>query len=293
MTVKHVDPLTIRPDAFCLPPETACEILNVLNEINEEFKAELNKNNCKAKDTLAGFAQVFMVITNQALNHIGDFFDFDKDDRINDRVINHPSQDSLILNLKKLKIDPFVCEKIAYYQEKIASIRNQVLFNEHGEASDIWRSFSEEILGELINNLFDNPFFEHNNNFFRLAIHLGDIQVIQTLRTNQNCIYFSRLSFIGSLDNEVKEGNTKMVQALIKFSNFNHFIFQRALSAASHYGNLEIVQMLIDSGHFQDMSADDLGKALQIASEKNHLEIIQAIISTDHFIQLLKTFPEV
>jgi hypothetical protein len=306
MTVKNIEPLKIRPDAFCLPPETGCEILNVLNEINKDFIAEFNNNNCKAKDTLAGFAQAFTVIMTQALSHIGEFFDFEKDEKIIDRVINHPSKDPLILNLKKLKIDPFLCETIAYYQEKIAPIRNRVLFfNECEKSSKIWMSFSENNLIEILNTLKINfTFFDglfQLDHCFRHAADYEDIQIIRALLVVANPLkksqffepgFHSGLTFIGALDNATQCGHTKILSALIEICGFDVFYLTRALHDASYDGHLKIVQMLINSGHFLEISADAIDTALKEASSNEHSHIVQEIKATDHFKQLLKDFPE-
>jgi hypothetical protein len=322
-------PLIIHPDAFCLPPETGCEILIVLNKINEEYKAEFNKNNCKAKDTLAGFAQAFTVITSQALSQIGEFFDFEKDATINDRVIN-PSQDPLILNLKKLKIDPFVCEKIAYYQEKIATIRNDFLsiifHNTNRNSSDLWRYFSEKNLIEQLNT-------QCLSDVFRAAAEVGDIQIfrgiieiidgdkfnpispddlhfalrrsslnnhLQILFTLINSRHFQKIvininELKPILKNASDQGHSEIVQALINsnsFKDFNADDLGMALFYASESGYLQIVQAFINSGRFQDISAFDLVEILECASKNRHLEIVQAIKATDRFKQLLKDFPE-
>jgi hypothetical protein len=271
-----------------MPPETACEILSVLNEINEEFKAELNKNNCKAKDTLAGFAQVFTNITNQALSHIGEFFDFEKDEKIIDRVINHPTKDPLLIKLKKLKIDPFVCEKLAYYQKNIATIRNTVIFNEHGESSDIWRSFSEENLIEKFNNL-------SLAKVFLKAAQEGDIQYFQTFMTLVDLQSLSPLLLGEALRFASDYGHLKMVQILInscRFKDIDNFNIIEAFQSAVSCNHLEIVQAFIDSGRFQDISIDSVIYALQYASEYNFFHIVQAIKATDHFRQIQKSFPE-
>jgi hypothetical protein len=289
MTVKNIEPLTVRPNAFCLPPETACEILSVLNEINEDYKIEFNKNNCKAKDTLAGFAQAFTVMTSQAFWHLGKFFDFDKDGRINDRVINHPTKDPLPIKLKKLKIDPFVCEKIAYYQEKIAPIRNQVLFNGHGEGSDIWSSFSEENFIEIIK-------FKQFSNVFLEAAKEGDVQIIRIIIDSDRLKNFNPFGLEKSFEKALEKGHLEIVRLLINTDLFHDFnLTFWALEFALEKGYTDIPQMLIDSidsRDFQYLSLPDLVHVLDYASERNYLPIIQAIKATDLFKQLLKDFPE-
>jgi hypothetical protein len=311
MTVKNIEPLTIRPDAFCLPPETGCEILNVLNEINEDYKTEFNKNNCKAKETLAGFAQAFTVMATQALSHIGEFFVFEKDANVNDRVKNNPSQNPLIIKLKKLKIDPFLCEKIAYYQEKIAPIRNRVLFNEHGEAWDIWGSFSED--NESSNSL---------NFIFPKAVAFGDIQIIQIvlasdlitypdylhslclaggenhyLKTFRAFLYsnhnkkqfFNDLSYYDLsqvLVRASEEGDSEIIQEILHSDQFKKIAnceLDRALIKSSEKGHSKIFQAFIDSGRFKDISTEYLSWAFSLASSWGHLEIVRGFINSGRF----------
>ncbi|KAF9775190.1 hypothetical protein IL306_006728 [Fusarium sp. DS 682] len=54
--------------------------------------------------------------------------------------------------------------------------------------------------------------------------------------------------------------------------------YGNALQAASHYGFLEVVQLLLDEGADVNAQGDFNGNALQAASSEGHLEIVQLLL---------------
>jgi serine/threonine-protein phosphatase 6 regulatory ankyrin repeat subunit B len=265
MVIKYIEPLTVRPDCFCLSPDTAIKILSILEEL-------------KQKERAPGFYQAFVTITNEALVHIKEFFPLESKEILT-------SQSPLIIRFKNHKTEPFLCEKLAYYQKKIASIRNKCLFGGDGKPSDVWGSFSEEnLIGKL------NP--ESLPEYFLKAAGQGDTQIIQTIiNLNGFQDIISSLCFRQALEESLTNGHLKIAQLLISTGFFPEISpdvinFNRILVEASKNGYLEIVQLLINSGRFQDIVAIEVNVAFLFASANGHVEILKAFIQSGRFHEI-------
>ncbi len=116
------------------------------------------------------------------------------------------------------------------------------------------------------------------------ALNHRQIEITQYLISSLDLNTPLDAPFLGIV-NDVNRFETFAFAAFALSPNTDHLV-PRLLNMASQIGSLEIVQVIISTNRFHEISGDDLGEALWAASNEGHVAIVDQIIRSNRFHEI-------